>query len=265
MLNVYRFLWPLRLVWLLVCCLFKEVYLQIFGTLEIVIHEVLWSIRLPYSAIWSLPLTNVKWHSDPWTTVTSQPIRLSTKHLYTELDLHRIMSGFHGAFAAGVACQQGTLTLPDTWFRPSFWDLLVLQLLRPDSANLPCLYSTFHHKYPLVLSRFCLLNVCPFYYTAFAGSGKVGPVNKVNHISWVAVVTPTDRPKSVRNRCVIELICGVVCVVTLPFWYFCWCRGFRHRTESDLFPFLKNGMINCLTTNFIVIIISYWYFCETWC
>ena len=27
----------------------------------------------------------------------------------------------------------------------------------------------------------------------------VGPVNKVNHISWVDVVTPTDRPKSVRK------------------------------------------------------------------
>ena len=66
-----------------------------------------------------------------------------------------IMSGFHGAFATGVACQQGTLTLPDTWFRPPFWDLLVLQLLRPNSSNLPCLYSTFHIEYPLVLSRFC--------------------------------------------------------------------------------------------------------------
>ena len=32
----------------------------------------------------------------------------------------------------------------------------------------------------------------------------------VNHTSWVAVVTPTDRPKSVRNRCLIELFCGVV-------------------------------------------------------
>ena len=29
-----------------------------------------------------------------------------------------ITSGFHGAFATGVACQQGTLTLLDTWFRP---------------------------------------------------------------------------------------------------------------------------------------------------
>ena len=64
--------------------------------------------------------------------------------------------GFHGAFATGVACQQGALTLPDTWFRPPLWYLLVLQLLRPDSSNLPCLYSTFHLEYPLVLSRFCL-------------------------------------------------------------------------------------------------------------
>ena len=48
------------------------------------------------------------------------------------------------------------------------------------------------------------LRVCPFDYTVLTGSGKVGPVNQVNHTSWVAVVTPTDRPKSVRNRCVIE-------------------------------------------------------------
>ena len=75
--------------------------------------------------------------------------------LYTELVLHRIMNGFHGAFATGVASQQGTLTLPDTWFRPQFWDLLMLQLLRPNSSNLPCLYSTFHLEYPLVLSRYC--------------------------------------------------------------------------------------------------------------
>ena len=69
------------------------------------------------------------------------------------------MSGFHGAFATGVASQQGTLTLPDTWFRPQFWDLLMLQLLRPNSSNLPCLYSTFHLEYPLVLSRFYLEQV----------------------------------------------------------------------------------------------------------
>ena len=40
---------------------------------------------------------------------------------------------------------------------------------------------------------FQIINVCPFDYTAVAGSGKVGPVNQVNHTSWVAVITPTDR------------------------------------------------------------------------
>ena len=80
----------------------------------------------------------------------------------------------------------------------------------------------------------------PFDYTAVAGSGKVGPVNQVNYMytSWVAVVTPTDRPKSVRNRCLIELFCSVVYVVSLPFWHFRWCRGFCHRTESDLLLFV---------------------------
>ena len=70
----------------------------------------------------------------------------------------------------------------------------------------------------------------------------------VNHTSWVTVVTPTDRPKSVRNCCLIELFCGVVCVVALPLWHFCWCRGFCHRTGSDLLLFVfwpaapvKNG------------------------
>ena len=73
---------------------------------------------------------------------------------------------------------------------------------------------------------------------AVAWSEKVGPVNQVNHTSWVTIITPTDRPKSaVRNRCVIELFCGVVRVVTLHFWHFCWCMGFCHRTESDIFLF----------------------------
>ena len=39
----------------------------------------------------------------------------------------------------------------------------------------------------------------------------------VNNTSWVAVVTPTDRPKSVHNRSLIELFGGVVCFVPLPF------------------------------------------------
>ena len=54
-------------------------------------------------------------------------------------------------------------------------------------------------------------------YTAVAGSGKVGPVHQVNHTSWVTVVTPTDRPKSVRNRCVIELFVALFVLSLCPF------------------------------------------------
>ena len=128
------------------------------GTLEIVIQEVLWSIRGSYSAIWSLPLTNVKWHSDPWPTVTSQTIRLppiSWSWYRSWPSPHK--EWFPWSIATDMACQQGTLTLLDTWFRPPFRDLLVLQLLRPDSSNLPFLNSTFHLEYPLVLSRFCFV------------------------------------------------------------------------------------------------------------
>ena len=34
-------------------------------------------------------------------------------------------------------------------------------------------------------------------------------VNWFNHTSWVTAVTPTDRPKSVRNSCVINVFGGV--------------------------------------------------------
>ena len=42
------------------------------------------------------------------------------------------------------------------------------------------------------------LNVCPFDYTAVAGSGKVGPVNQVNHTNRMDVVCChlIDRPQS---------------------------------------------------------------------
>ena len=53
--------------------------------------------------------------------------------------------------------------------------------------------------------------------------------------SGVAVVTPTDRPKLVRNRCVIEVF--VACCVVMLFFFF-GRRCFGHRTASDLFLFL---------------------------
>ena len=37
------------------------------------------------------------------------------------------------------------------------------------------------------------------------------PVNQFNQTSWVAIVTPTDRPKSVRNLSAVEVVGGVLC------------------------------------------------------
>ena len=75
----------------------------------------------------------------------------------------------------------------------------------------------------------------------------------VNHTSWVAVVTPTDRPKSVRNCCLIELFCGVVYVVTLSLWHFCWYRGFCHRTGSDLLLFVCISRFLCCNVRILKI------------
>ena len=90
------------------------------------------------------------------------------------------------------------------------------------SLNIVLLYYIYHLCFTCIelccLSAWVLifLNVCPFYYTSVAGRGKVGPVNQVNHTSWMAVVTPTDRPKSVRNRCVMELFVALFVLSLCP-------------------------------------------------
>ena len=70
-------------------------------------------------------------------------------------------------------------------------------------------WTTFTPKFHILKTIGNIL--FPFDYTAVAGSGKVGPINQVNHTSWVTVVTPTDRPKLVRNRCVIEFFVALCC------------------------------------------------------
>ena len=107
------------------------------------------------------------------------------------------------------------------WF---LWPLRLVWLL------VCCLYTEVYWQ---------IFKFVSFWLHGCCGEWEGGPVNEVNHTSWMAVVTPTDRPKSVRNRCLIELFCGVVCVVTLPFWHFCWCRGFCHRTWSNLLFFVS--------------------------
>ena len=59
-------------------------------------------------------------------------------------------------------------------------------------------------------------------------------------VAWVAIVIPTDRPKSVRNRCVIKGFGGVF-VLQRCFLDFLWVFGHLSnllcRTESDLLFF----------------------------
>ena len=75
----------------------------------------------------------------------------------TELDLHRIMGGFYGAFATVLACQQGTLSLLDTWFRLPFSGLARAPVVATSFPKLAvCLFSTFHLEYPSELSRFLI-------------------------------------------------------------------------------------------------------------
>ena len=73
---------------------------------------ILWNMKSPFdeclTTFWSLTS-----YSDVHTDQTFHQVY----DLDTKLNLHRITSGFHGAFATGVTCQQGTLIFPDTWFR----------------------------------------------------------------------------------------------------------------------------------------------------
>ena len=75
----------------------------------------------------------------------------------------------------------------------------------------------------------------------------------------MAVVTPTDCPKLVRNRCVIEVFGGVF-MMSIG-WIFCWCKGFHHRTESHLVPhFALIFMTNLRVSGFHFVIFLNFFF-----
>ena len=86
-----------------------------------------------------------------------------------------------------------------------YWFLLPLRLVW---LLVCCLYKEVY------LQNFKCVS---FWLHGCCGEWEGGPVNQVNHTSWVAVVTPTDRPKSVRNCCWIELFVALFVLSLCPF------------------------------------------------
>ena len=78
--------------------------------------------------------------------------------------------------------------------------------------------------------------MCPFNYTAVAGSGMFVPINRLTTpVGWLYSLRLT-----VLSRSAIVVQSNFwwrFCVANLALWYFCWYKGFCHRTESDLFLF----------------------------
>ena len=96
----------------------------------------------------------------------------SIYNIDTELDLCRIIRGFHGAFATGVAWQQGTLTLPDTWIR-AFLRLAYALIVESSFPKFADIFLTFIIEYRSVHSRFCLAcspGYLPYFGLAYTAS-----------------------------------------------------------------------------------------------
>ena len=76
--------------------------------------------------------------------------------------------------------------------------------------------------------------------------GRLGARKPVNHTCWMTVVTPTDRPKSVRNCCVIEMFGGIF-VLSIGFRIFSWYGVFV--IELSQISFFFALWLNCSFLN----------------
>ena len=87
------------------------------------------------------------WHSTSYSDFHTYQTFHQFPDLDIELDFQWITRGFHGAFtvcATGVACQQGTLTLPDTWFRP-FLVIAYVPTIETSFLELAVSFLDFRH------------------------------------------------------------------------------------------------------------------------
>ena len=76
----------------------------------------------------------------------------------TDFDLHRTMSGFHGALAKGLAWQQGTLIVSDTWFRSPIFGFACATIVDTRFLELTMSLLDFSHRIPRITFSILLNN-----------------------------------------------------------------------------------------------------------
>ena len=95
---------------------------------------------------------HIQWHP-PWIGHCTNFWPLLIWTLLANLTFYLIVQGFHRTYSTGAACQQRTLTPPDTWSCPTLGLACVL-MSRPISPELVSGLLNFEH--PSVL-LFCLM------------------------------------------------------------------------------------------------------------
>ena len=72
-------------------------------------------------------------------------------------------TGFHGASATGAACRQGTLTLPDTWFRTPIVGLACAPIVETRFLELAMSLLDFSPRIPLGTFSILLFKIINHY------------------------------------------------------------------------------------------------------
>ena len=142
---------------------------------------------------------------------------LSTDHTLIQSEtfllqstFYRRMRGFYRTFATGMACQEGTLTPPDTWSSP-IWNLHMFNLLRPILFPNLYFFRIIHFEDSSVLFRICSLSILPL------------------------------RKTGLRRFSILPLICSGPGMSTVVLY--CWCHS---DSASVFFVFYNNGGLSML-------------------
>ena len=114
------------------------------------------------------------------------------------IDLHRITSGFHGVFAMGVACQQGT---QDTWFCPTFFFWLAYDPIV--MTRFPEIAVSFLDFSPWISLSILLVT------TLHAAAGISVDIKRNKEEIWLSPMTKVLIPTEMSNG---SGICEEICI-----------------------------------------------------